>query len=158
MHQSQISFSTKLAALYGLGKLRWLHPLLSDRLQGSLLAAMDADDASRGRGGMEHARHLAVFEEDLAALHGLAFLYLHPRLHAGKVVGEDGDSRAGGRTSHDLKRFPGNREVEALLDLVQCHVRSVSMPGPGPGLGRLEPRRRCGGKRSGCAPRRIPAR
>ena len=36
MHHSQLLFSTKLAVLYGLGKLPWLHPWLPHELTGSL--------------------------------------------------------------------------------------------------------------------------
>jgi hypothetical protein len=78
---------------------------------------------------MQHARFLSVLEEDLAAFHDVAFINSHAGLHARKVVGYDGNLGARRRASDDLKRFPRNGEVEALLDLMQCHVCSVSVLG-----------------------------
>jgi hypothetical protein len=78
---------------------------------------------------MQHAWFLSVLEEDLAAFHDVAFINSHAGLHARKVVGYDGNLGARCRASDDLKRFSRNREVEALHDLMQCHVCSVSVLG-----------------------------
>ena len=78
---------------------------------------------------MNDAGNLAVFEERLAALDRVAFGHAHTSLHAGKVVCQDRDLCSRCALSNDLKWFPRNREVEALLNLMQCHDRSVWMLG-----------------------------
>ena len=85
---------------------------------------MNANDLACAGGGMEYARTLAVFEENLASLDLLSFLDPHAGLHARKVVGHHGYAGARSCASHDLKRSPRDGEVEALLTLMQCHVCS----------------------------------
>ena len=82
---------------------------------------MDSDDAPGARRGVQDARVLAVLEERLAAADGVAFLNSHTRLHAGEVVRYDSDAGGGIALSHDVDRPPCDREVEPLLDFVNCH-------------------------------------
>jgi len=88
-------------------------------LERPLRPAMDGDHATGTGRGMEDAGLLAIFEEHLAALHGLPFFHVHARLHAREVVSEHRDPGAGRRASHHLEGFAGDGEVEALLDLMQ---------------------------------------
>jgi hypothetical protein len=104
-----------------------------DRLQRSLRAAMDPDDASGTRCRMTDTRRPAVFEEDLTALHGLSFLDLHARLQSGEVVRQHGDALTAGGSSDDLDRPTGEREIEALFEFVMRHARPPSSSPRGDG-------------------------
>src|SRR5690606_5394366 len=84
-------------------------------------------DTARG-GRREHeSRAFAVLEQRRAAAYLFAFLGAHTRLEADDVAREDRDSTH--RFLLDRGRgHPGDREVEASMDAMDCHTVSPAQP------------------------------
>ena len=94
----------------------------SGRPCGSSCRSADRTLGTTRRGsGMPDPGGLAVLEQDLTALDGLAFFHVHAGAHAVVIIPHHRHFR-GGRGLFDYLEGPTrDRQVESLANLVDCH-------------------------------------
>ncbi len=91
------------------------------RLEDALFTTVDGHHLAGSRRGEANPRHLLVFEEQLAALDGLAHLGVHGGPKAGIVGPQKGDA-SGRACGFDLLcGLTLDGQTQATFGLVQCH-------------------------------------